>query len=403
MGLWDKIKGELIDIIEWIDTSNGELVSHKYDRKDNQIKNGAKLTVRESQIAVFIDEGQFADIFTPGMYSLTTENLPFLSKLKGWKHGFDSPFRSEVYFINTGMLDGLLWGTPGPLNIFSEEYDNIQFTANGSFICYVDVDPADRYAALRKFFSKIIQTDNELTKKELQVKLRQFLSNYLEPAFQQCFDAQNKRGLNINKMEAATTVKSYLDPHFKEFGLLLNLFTIGEYDYDEATKKLKESRQATKGKVFDIKGEGGAKKEVLDMYNDAEMKKYMQYQMGQTMEKSAGAEGGGNMMGNLMGAGMGFAMGNQMGGMMNSGMQGGGAPPPVPGQIKFFVVVNGQQAGPFEMAQMQQSIQAGQLKKEMMVWKEGMAAWAQAGTVPELAALFNATPPPITPPPPPVG
>lgn len=402
MGLWDKIKGELVDIIEWVDNSNGQIVSHRYDRKDNQIKNGAKLTVRESQIAVFIDEGQFADVFTPGMYSLTTENLPFLSKLKGWKHGFDSPFRSEVYFINTGMLDDLKWGTPGPLNIFSEEYDNIQFTANGTFICYVDVDPKDQFTQLRKFYSKIIQTDGEVTKQELQMKLRQFLNNYLEPAFQKCFDAQGKRGLNINKMEASETVKGYLQPHLTEFGLLLNFFNLGEYDYDEATKKLKESRQTTKGKVFDIKGEGQAQKEVIDQYSDAEMKKYMQYKMGGAMEKSAESGGDGGMMGSMMGAGMGLAMGNQMGNAFGGAQnnQGGGAPPPIPGQVKFFVAINGQQAGPFDMAQLQQSVQSGQLKKEMMVWKEGMAAWAAAGSVPELIGLFGSVPPPI---PPPVG
>src|SRR6476660_3025941 len=100
MGLFDKIKGEFIDIIEWLDSSNDTIV-FRFPRYQNEIKNGAKLTVRESQVAVFVNEGQIADVFQPGMYELKTQNLPILSTLKGWKYGFDSPFKAEVYFVNT--------------------------------------------------------------------------------------------------------------------------------------------------------------------------------------------------------------------------------------------------------------------------------------------------------------
>ncbi|MCB1176454.1 MAG: SPFH domain-containing protein, partial [Leptospiraceae bacterium] len=100
MGLFDKLKGELIDIIEFLDDSGNTLV-HKFERRDNEIKNGAQLTVRESQVAVLINEGKLADVFKPGRYELTTNNLPILTTLKGWKHGFSSPFKVDVYFVST--------------------------------------------------------------------------------------------------------------------------------------------------------------------------------------------------------------------------------------------------------------------------------------------------------------
>ena len=103
MGFFDKIRGQFIDIIEWLDNSKDTIV-YRFDRKDNEIKYGAQLTVRESQIALFINEGQLADVFTPGRYELITQNMPIMTTLKSWKHGFDSPFKAEVYFINTRQL-----------------------------------------------------------------------------------------------------------------------------------------------------------------------------------------------------------------------------------------------------------------------------------------------------------
>ena len=110
MNLFKKLRGEFIDIIEWLDPSNNTLV-YRFERYQNEIKNGAQLTVREGQVAVFVNEGQIADVFTPGMYTLTTQNLPILSTLKGWKYGFDSPFKAEVYFVSTRNITDQKWGT----------------------------------------------------------------------------------------------------------------------------------------------------------------------------------------------------------------------------------------------------------------------------------------------------
>ena len=100
MGFLDKLRGELVDIVEWLDHTRDTLV-WRFPRYHNQIKNGAQLIVRPGQVAVFVHRGELADVFEPGHYELRTDNLPILSTLQGWKHGFDSPFKSEVYFVNT--------------------------------------------------------------------------------------------------------------------------------------------------------------------------------------------------------------------------------------------------------------------------------------------------------------
>src|SRR5207302_5358414 len=115
MGLWSKLTGELIDIIEWTQPPHSEILAYRFPRYNNEIKNGARLTVREGQAAAFVNEGQLADVYPPGMYTLTTENMPILSTLKGWKYGFDSPFRAEVYFISTKRWTDLKWGTQNPI------------------------------------------------------------------------------------------------------------------------------------------------------------------------------------------------------------------------------------------------------------------------------------------------
>jgi len=110
MGLWDAIFGEFIDVIEWVDDSHDTMV-YRFPRQGHEIKYGAKLTVRESQVAVFVNEGVIADILGPGIYELETKNLPIMTSLEHWDHGFNSPFKAEVYFVNTKRFTNLKWGT----------------------------------------------------------------------------------------------------------------------------------------------------------------------------------------------------------------------------------------------------------------------------------------------------
>lgn len=379
MGLWDKLKGELIDIIEWIDNSNGETISYRFERRDNEIKNGAKLTVRESQIAFFVNEGEVADVFLPGMYELKTENIPILSTLKGWKYGFSSPFKAEVYFVNAGLIEELKWGTPGPVTVMHKEFDEVQISSNGSVVIRVNEDREE----LKKFFKNVVKTDGVFTKDELKGRIRDLVVQNLAPVYQKIAS----ESLAVDYHQVAAQVKTYLEPEFAKRGLLLENFNILGFEYDEDTKAA----------IAEGKKRAGEMRGVNKMGNAQNVQMSNMMKMGDAM-KGAGGDGG-SMMGNAMGAGLGWGMANQMMGQMNqqNNMNNGAVPPPLPGQVKFFVAVNGQQNGPYDMAQMQQMIQGGQLHREMLVWKDGMPAWTAAGSVAELSSFFGAVPPPLPP------
>ncbi|MDB5296733.1 MAG: hypothetical protein JWO31_2716, partial [Phycisphaerales bacterium] len=137
MALWDKLTGELVDIVEWLDDSRDTIV-WRFPRYQNEIKNGAKLIVRESQAAAFVREGALADVFQhPGTYDLTTRNLPVLSTLMGWKYGFESPFKAEVYFVSTRLFSGRKWGTKNPIMVRDPEFGPTRLRAFGTFAVQV--------------------------------------------------------------------------------------------------------------------------------------------------------------------------------------------------------------------------------------------------------------------------
>ncbi|MFN7337530.1 MAG: SPFH domain-containing protein, partial [bacterium] len=166
MDIWKKLSGELIDIVEWLDDSRDTLV-YRFQRMNNEIKNGAKLTVREGQMAVFVNEGKIADIFQPGMYTLETANLPILATLKGWKYGFNSPFKAEVYFVNTRQFTNLKWGTMNPVMLRDAEFGPLRLRAFGNYAIQV-TDPG----ALVK---EIAGTNGRLTVEGLTDQVRNFI------------------------------------------------------------------------------------------------------------------------------------------------------------------------------------------------------------------------------------
>ena len=166
VGLLDAIRGEFIDIVEWTDDSRDTIV-WRFPRHDNEIKMGAKLVVRESQTAVFVNEGQIADVFTPGTYTLQTQNMPILSTLKGWKYGFDSPFKAEVYFVTTRQFTDMKWGTANPVIVRDAEFGMVRLRAFGSFAAKV----VDAAALLRE----LAGTDPQFRTEEVQEYLRQMI------------------------------------------------------------------------------------------------------------------------------------------------------------------------------------------------------------------------------------
>ncbi len=366
--LWDKLKGELIDIIEWIDQTNDTL-AHRFERYGNEIKNGAKLIVRESQVAVFINEGELADVFPPGTYTLETKNLPILSTLKGWKYGFNSPFKAEVYFVSTRLFKEMKWGTPNVFYVRDQDFGRVSLRAFGTYTFKV-TDAA-------KFIKDVSGTDGQFTTDEVIGELRSIIVTRF-------ISAVGESGISLldfasNYKKLSEFCEKKLQEEFVTYGLEITKFLINSINLPEELQK-----------KLDM-GTG------MNMIGD--MNKYQQMKMADSMEAAAnnpGGGGGGGGMENMFGMAI-------MGQMMQGGMFGGqqhnqGVPPPP--MVQFFAVVNGQQQGPFNLQQLQQMIGQKAITPETMVWKQGMPNWANAKAVPELAGLFMPAAPPPPPPPP---
>ncbi len=374
MGLFDKLKAEFIDIIEWLDSTNDTMI-YRFERYQNEIKNGAKLVVRESQVAVFVNEGQLADVFQPGTYTLTTQNLPILSTLKGWKYGFNSPFKAEVYFATTRNFTDRKWGTKNPVMLRDPEFGPIRLRAFGNYTVRIK-DPV-------KVIKEVAGTDGRFTADEITEQLKNIIitrfTDYMASSKIPAID------MSANFDTMSKMLQEKISPEFGEYGLELTKILVENISFPPQVEEALDKRNSMG---------------VIGNLNN-----YMQYQTANSMEYAAKNPGGAASAG--IGMGMGFGMANQMAsGMMQPiqqqmqqpMQQAPMGPPPVPGVTPFFVVVNGQQAGPYNPPMFQQMVMQGSMNRDSLVWKQGMAAWVKAGEVPELAGFFApAGPPPVPP------
>ncbi len=371
MGLFGKLRGEFIDIIEWLDESNDTIV-YRFERYQNEIKNGAKLTVREGQVAVFINEGQIADVFKPGMYTLNTQNLPVLSTLKGWKYGFDSPFKAEVYFVSTRNMTAQKWGTKNAITLSDQRFGMLEIRAFGTYVIKVDDAPL--------FIKEIVGTDGHFTTDEIAEQLKSMIVTRFTDAVGESGFPVEAFAANMN--ELSDFVDKVIAPEFGQYGLELTKFLVENVSMPEEIKK----------EIFE-----------LSRLNAIDLNKLAQMKAAKAMEAAANNPSG--TAGAGMGMGMGFAMANQMGQTFAAGQTQNQSqnqpqanpptPPPVPPALTFFAVINGQQAGPYDMTVLKQMVTQNQLTKESLVWREGMANWSAAGQLPELSNLFGSVPPPI--------
>ncbi|MEM7182971.1 MAG: SPFH domain-containing protein [Spirochaetota bacterium] len=377
MGLWDKIKGEFIDVIEFEDNMD-DLLVYKFERSGNEIKNGAQLIVRPGQTAVFVnygeggESGEIGDVFQQGRYELTTQNLPVLSTLQAWKHGFNSPFKAEVYFVNAKIMTGQRWGTKNPITMRDADFGIVRVRAFGTYSVRVS-DPT-------KFIGDLSGGSAAFGLDSLQDDLRSRVVNEFTDAIGEL--KMPVLDLASQYKELGETIAGFLNKGFGDLGLEISRFLIENISLPPEVEK-----------AIDQRGAMGA----LGV-------NYMQKSAADAMVNASQNEGG---AGGMMGAGMGMGAGMQMGNMMGQAFGGqqqqqqpGAAPPPPPGAAQFHVSINGQQQGPFPLEQLKGMIGNGQLTKETYVWKQGMANWAAASEVPEVIALFGATPPPPPPPPP---
>lgn len=375
MGLWDMLSSQLIDIIEWMDDDR-DVIVHRFDRKDNEIKNGAKLIVREGQEAVFIKAGQSqihvskdtfeaGDKFPPGTHTLSTDNLPVLSTLNGWKYGFSSPFKAEVYFVSTTRFTDQKWGTPNPIMLRDPEFGPVRLRAFGAYSL--------RVSDSIKFLREIVGTTGRFTTEDIGAQLR----NLIITQFTDCLGECKIPVLDLaaNYDELGKFVAERIGPDFADYGLELNKFLVSNISLPPAVSEALDKRSS------------------MGILGD--LNRYTQFQAAEAMEKAAANPGGGAGEGFAMGAGL--AMAQQMQNAFNQPAQASSAPPPPPPQAVFHVAVNGQTTGPFDMSALHQQAQSGQLTRASMVWKQGMAGWTQAGDVAELSSLFAMMPPPPPP------
>ncbi|WP_199038737.1 SPFH domain-containing protein [Glycomyces salinus] len=367
MGLFDGLRGEFVDIIEWLDDSRDTIV-WRFPRHDNEIKMGAQLVVRESQSAVFVNEGQLADVFGPGTYTLETRNMPILSTLKGWKYGFDSPFKAEVYFVNTRQFTDFKWGTKNPVMVRDPEFGPVRIRAFGMYSVRV-IDPA-------KLLRESAGTDQQFRTDEIDTWLREKVVAAFAPAIASA--GIPVLDMAVHQEQIGERLRSAVAGQLSELGLDVPSFTLTNISMPKEVEEALDKRTS-----IGVVGDLGA---------------YTQYQAANALEESA-KHGGGASDG--LGLGAGLAMGNQMAQNLSGQQAQPGAapagPPPLPDAAAWYLGVGGQQAGPFDEAALRAKAASGELTRETLAWKSGQEGWLPAGQIPELAGVFASTPPPLPP------
>lgn len=379
MGLFDKITSQFIDIIEWLDDSADTLV-YRFPRYEQEIKMGAQLTVRENQAALFINEGKAADLFSPGRHELTTQNIPILTTLRGWKYGFNSPFKAEIYFFNTRIFPDQKWGTANPVMMRDKDFGMVRVRAFGMYAMRIN-DP-------KIFFETIVGTQGLTTTEDITALLRSTIISQLS-------DALGEAEIPIIDLaakydELGAELRGRLATSFSSFGLELSRFVIENVSLPPEVEAAIDQRS----KIGVLGGHLG---------------QYTQMQAAEAIGKAAENPGG------LAGAGVGLGAGIAMGNVMGAAMQGMGqpsapsAPPPPPGMgsapppppspnvSQWTIAIEGKTYGPYPEANVRQMIDAGQVAPDAMAWKPGAAAWAPLNTYTEFGAGASAPPPPPPP------
>lgn len=395
MGIFDFLRGEFIDVIHWTDDTRDTMVK-RFEREGHEIKYGAKLTVREGQAAVFVHEGQLADVFTPGMYMLETNNMPILTTLQHWDHGFQSPFKSEIYFVNTTRFNDLKWGTKNPILCRDPEFGPVRLRAFGTY--------SIRITNAAQFLTEIVGTDGEFTMDEISYQIR----NIIVQEFSQIIASSGIPVLDMaaNTADLSKLMSTEIGPKIADYGLSVPELYIENISLPTAVEQTLDKR--TKMGII------------------GDLGRYTQFAAAEAMDAAARTPG--SQMGAGLGMGMGMAMAQQLGSTLqqNTTQQAAGhavgpwgarvepaastpvhhaaptpispAPPPPPIEHVWHIAENGQTSGPYSKARMGRMAQEGTLRRDSHVWTPGQNGWMRAADVGVLAQLFTIMPPPPPPP-----
>jgi membrane protease subunit (stomatin/prohibitin family) len=370
MSIFNVFRGQFIDIIEWTEPSQNDILAYRFPRLNNEIKMGAKLVVREGQAALFVNEGQLSDIFlNAGTYTLTTQNLPILSTLKGWKYGFNSPFKAEVYFISMRQWTDQKWGTQNPIMMRDAEFGAVRVRAFGSYSFHV-ADPAT-------FLKQLVVTDPSFEAFEISNQLRNTIVSRFVDAIGQSKIAVLDLAGNYDKISKVAL--EVIKPDLAALGLSLTSFLIENISLPPEVEQALDQR--TKMGVL------------------GDMSKYTQYRTAEAIGDAAKNPSG--MSGLGAGIAAGSALADQMRAAMSPVSHGtpspNSAPPPLPQAAAYFVAINGQQQGPLDVAALSAKVRDGAVSRGTLVWKQGMSNWTPAGQVAELSEIFGSVPPPLPP------
>lgn len=293
MALIDFLKKQFIDVIHWTEPEDG-ILSYRFPMQDMEIQNGGKLTVRESQMAVFVNEGKVADVFGPGLYTLNTHTLPLLTNLMNWDKMFQSPFKSDVYFFSTRMQTDQRWGTQNPITVRDKEFGAVRIRGFGMYSWHIG-DP-------KAFHQKISGTRDIYHVAEIEGQLKNSLLGWIANAL----GSSQVPFLDMagNQMAMGQMISDSIKPQFADMGLTLDTFIIDNFSLPEELQKRLDER--------------------IGMAMIGDMGKYTQFQVAQSLPIAAANEGG--MAGIGAGLGAGFTMAATMANALNPMMQ--QSPPP---------------------------------------------------------------------------
>jgi len=284
MGIGDFIKKQFIDVLQWNEDGDGVL-AWRYPMQDFEIQYGAKLTVRESQMAVFVNEGKVADVFGPGLHTLNTSTLPVLTYLQNWDKLFESPFKSDVYFFSTRLQLGRKWGTPQPVTVRDKDFGMVRLRAFGMY-SYKLADP-------KKFFTEISGTRDTYTVDDLEMQLRNLVVSTMSSTLGNSAAPFLDMAANLGVMSDA--VKTAMTPVFERYGVAIDNFAVESISLPEELQKALDTR--------------------ISMGMVGNMATYTQYQTANAIPLAAQNEGG------LAGVGASLGAGLTMGQVMTEAMR----------------------------------------------------------------------------------
>jgi membrane protease subunit (stomatin/prohibitin family) len=360
VGLFDWITGQFIEVIEWVDDSSDTMV-YRFPTYNREIKYGAKLIVRESQVAIFVNEGVVADVLEAGIYELETKNLPILTSLQHWHHGFNSPFKAEVYFINTKRFTNLKWGTRNPIMVRDPEFSMVRIRAFGTYEIRV-IEP-------KLFMVEIVGTDGHFVVDEIDEQLK----NLIVTNFATVLGKSRVPILDLvsNYDKFSKFITKNIAPQFREYGLELTKVLIENISLPESLERALDER---------------ATREIAGDLDDN-----IKYQVGNALKEGRGS------ISDIIGMQVGFSFAKDVVENIDSSSVKSkkDMPPPLPDRevISYYVAINGESKGPFSSKEVDKMVADGDIKRDTLMWKKGLDSWVEAKKL--IEESFREVPPPL--------